>query len=433
MQEQTVKKKSSALNNIFLHLHPAFINEEAIGLNRTFGLGGMAALLIVVQFITGIMLRFYYEPFPGLAYDSIIFLQNNVLFGRLIRNIHHWSGVFLVIITFLHLLRTFLTGAYHSPRQVNWIIGLLLFALVIFSNFTGYLLPWDQLAYWAITISTNILQYIPLIGNSLREIVLAGTEVNADTLLVFYNLHSSVLPILILLLMAYHFWRVRKAGGVIIPNNSDETKTVPTYPNLVYKEGVVALTLIAVILIFSVFADAPLLEKANPNYSLNPTKAPWYFAGIQELLMHFHPFFAGFFIPLSAIVLVSFIPFFKFKEKANGLWFHSEKGKSSAKVSVLFALFLTTLLVIASEYLVNFEALLSWLPAFISNGLIPFAILILIFWFYYKFIQKKYQLSNNESLQAIFILVITSFTILTLIGIFFRGVDMALTLPWNLL
>ncbi len=421
------------MNNIFLHLHPATVKKEAIAFNRTFGLGGMAALLIVIQFLTGIMLRFYYEPFPGLAYDSIVLLQNNVLFGRLIRNIHHWSGVFLVIITFLHLLRTFLTGAYQPPRQVNWIIGLLLFALVIFSNFTGYLLPWDQLAYWAITVSTSILQYIPLIGNSLREIVLAGTEVNADTLLVFYNLHSSALPILILLLMVYHFWRVRKAGGVIVPNNSKENKVVPSYPNLVYKEGVIALVLIAVILLFSVFANAPLLDKANPNYSLNPTKAPWYFAGIQELLMHFHPFFAGFFIPLSAIVLVSLIPFLKYKEKANGLWFHSEKGKSSAKVSVLFALFLTTLLVIASEYLVNFEALLPWLPAFISNGIIPFAILILIFWFYYKFIQKKYQLLNNESVQAMFVLILTSFIILTLVGIFFRGVDMALTLPWNLL
>jgi quinol-cytochrome oxidoreductase complex cytochrome b subunit len=420
------------LNNIFLHLHPATVKEEAIVFNRTFGLGGMAALLIVIQFLTGIMLRFYYEPFPGLAYDSIVLLQNNVLFGRLIRNIHHWSGVFLVIIAFLHLLRTFLTGAYQKPREINWIIGLILFALIIFSNFTGYLLPWDQLAYWAVTVSTSILQYIPLVGNSLREIVLAGTEVNADTLLFFYNLHSSVLPILILLLMAYHFWRVRKAGGVIVPNNSNENEIVPSYPNLVYKEAVVALVLIAVILIFAVFANAPLLDKANPGYSLNPTKAPWYFAGIQELLMHFHPFFAGFFIPLSVIVLVALIPFVKYKEKTNGLWFYSEKGKSSAKVSVLFALVLTTLLVIASEYLVNFETLLSWLPAFISNGIIPFAILVLIFWLYYKFIKKKYQLCNNESLQAIFILVITSFTVLTLIGIFFRGVDMALTFPWNL-
>ncbi|UCH65899.1 MAG: cytochrome b N-terminal domain-containing protein, partial [Ignavibacterium sp.] len=408
------------------------IKEEAIAFNRTFGLGGMAALLIVIQFLTGIMLRFYYEPFPGLAYDSIVFLQNNVLFGRLIRNIHHWSGVFLVIITFLHLLRTFLTGAYQSPRQVNWIIGLLLLALVIFSNFTGYLLPWDQLAYWAITVSTSILSYIPLIGNSLREFIIAGNEVNADTLLIFYNLHSSVLPILILLLMAYHFWRVRKAGGVKVPNNSDEKKIVPTYPNLVYKEGVVALVLIAVILVFAVFANAPLLELANPNYSLNPTKAPWYFAGIQELLMHFHPFFAGFFIPLIAVVLISYLPFLKYNDEASGKWFHSDKGKKSAIVSSIFALIVTITLVILSEYLINFEMLLPSLPAFISNGLIPFAILVLIVWLFYKVIKKKYNLSLTESVQAIFILIITSFIILTLTGIFFRGVDMALTLPWNL-
>ena len=395
-------------------------------------MGGIAALLIVFQFITGIMLRFYYEPFPGLAYDSIVFLQNNVLFGRLIRNIHHWSGVFLVIITFLHLLRTFFTGAYQSPRQVNWIIGLLLFALVIFSNFTGYLLPWDQLAYWAITVSTSILQYIPLIGNNLKEFVIAGTEVNADTLLIFYNLHSSVLPILILLLMAYHFWRVRKVGGVIVPKNSDDKKMVPSYPNLVYKEGVVALTLIAVILVFAVFANAPLLDVANPNYSLNPTKAPWYFAGIQELLMHFHPFFAGFLIPVAAILLISYIPFLKYTNPPTGNWFYSEKGKSSSKLSLIFAVVLTVALVIASEYLINFEAIFSGLPAYISNGILPLIILIIVLYFYYRFIKKKYNLSLNESVQAIFVLIITSFIILTLIGIFFRGVDMALTFPWNL-
>ncbi len=429
MSEQTTNKKPRGFTNIFLHLHPAFVREDAIAFNRTFGLGGMAALLIVFQFLTGIMLRFYYEPFPGLAYDSIVLLQNNVLFGRLIRNIHHWSGVFLVIITFLHLLRTFFTGAYQSPRQVNWIIGLLLFAFIIFSNFTGYLLPWDQLAYWAITVSTSILQYIPLIGNSLREFVIAGTEVNADTLLIFYNLHSAVLPILILLLMAYHFWRVRKAGGVIVPKNSDDKKMVLSYPNLVYKEGVVALTLIAAVLVFAVFANAPLLDVANPNYSLNPTKAPWYFAGIQELLMHFHPFFAGFLIPVAAILLISYLPFLKYPNPPTGKWFYSEKGKNSSILSLIFAVVLTVFLVIASEYLINFEAIFSGLPAFISNGIIPLVILIIVIFFYHKLIKNKYNLSLNESVQAMFVLFVTSFIILTLIGIFFRGVDMALTFP----
>jgi len=432
VSNQEANKKPRSLTNIFLHLHPATVRREAIAFNRTFGLGGMAALLIVIQFITGIMLRFYYEPFPGLAYDSIQFLQNNVLFGRLVRNIHHWSGVFLVIITFLHFLRVFLTGAYQKPREVNWIIGLILFALIIFSNFTGYLLPWDQLAYWAITVSTSVLQYIPLIGGSLREIVIAGNEVNADTLLVFYNLHSSVLPILILLLMAYHFWRVRKAGGVIIPNNSEEKIAVPAYPDLVYKEGVVALVLIAVVLVFAVFVNAPLLDKANPNYSLNPTKAPWYFAGIQEMLMHFHPFFAGFLIPLSAIVLVSFVPFLNYKEKTTGNWFYSEKGKRTATISIIFSFFITIISVLASEYIINFEKLFPVLPAVISNGLIPLLILFLVIWLYYNFIKKKYSLSLTESVQALFVVILTSFTLLTLIGIFFRGVDMALTFPWNL-
>jgi len=156
------KTKFKTINNILLHLHPASIPEGAIQFNRTFGLGGMAALLIVIQFITGIMMRFYYEPLPGNAYDSIIHLQNNVLFGQFIRNIHHWSGMFVVPIVFLHLLRIFYTGAFQNKRKINWLIGLALLMLVIFSNFTGYLLPWDQLAYWAITVSTAILQYIPL-------------------------------------------------------------------------------------------------------------------------------------------------------------------------------------------------------------------------------------------------------------------------------
>ena len=421
----------NAYTNILLHLHPARVSEESISFTRTFGLGGMAALLIVVQFITGILLRFYYEPFPHKAYDSIVLLQSNVLFGQLIRNIHHWAGVFLVLIVFLHLLRVFFTEAYRSTRQFNWIIGLILFALVIFSNFTGYLLPWDQLAYWAVTVSTSILQYIPLIGNRLREFVISGSEVNAETLIVFYNFHTAVLPLLLLLFMTYHFWRVRKSGGVIIPQSGELQKRVPTFPNLVYKEGVVALVLIAVILTFAVFFNAPLLERANPAYSLNPTKAPWYFAGIQELLMHFHPFFAGFFIPLALIVLIAFIPYFKYEQEPTGIWFISEKGKISAKLAVLFAIIFTILLVLLNEYIVNFEAALPWLTSVISNGLIPLLIVLTIIWIYSRYMKNKYKLLFSESVQTVFVMIITSFVLLTLINIFFRGMNMQLKYPWG--
>jgi len=419
------------LSGILIHLHPQSVNEKALTFNRTFGLGGMAALLIVIQFITGIMLRLYYEPFPQNAYDSIHYLQSNVLFGQLIRNIHHWSGVFLVMIAFLHLLRVFFTGGYQSTRKVNWIIGLILFILIIASNFTGYLLPWDQLAYWAVTVGTSLLDYIPIIGSPLKQLVLGGEEVNAQTLLIFYNFHTAVFPILILLLMAYHFWRVRKAGGIILPNNSDEKNFVPTYPNLLYKEFIVALALIAVILVFAVFFNAPLLTKANPDFSINPTKAPWYFAGIQELLMHFHPFVAAFFIPAIVISFFLLLPYLKINEEHNGVWFFSESAKAAATFSVYSALILTPLLVLMNEFLPKFETLLPSINSIITNGVVPLIILILIIWTYYKFVSKKYQLSPIGKVQTLFVFITSAFIILTLIGIFFRGTDMKLVFPWN--
>ena len=431
MVDAEKNNKSKKLSGILLHLHPQSINEKALAFNRTFGLGGMAALLIVLQFITGIMLRLYYEPFPQKAYDSIIYLQNSVLFGQLIRNIHHWCGVLLVIIAFLHLLRVFFTGGYQSSRKVNWIIGLVLFVLIIASNFSGYLLPWDQLAYWAVTVGTSLLDYIPLIGNSLKHLLLAGEEVNAQTLLIFYNFHTAVFPILLLLLMAYHFWRVRKAGGVILPNNNDEKNFVPTYPNLLYREFIVALALVAVVFTFAVFFNAPLLTKANPDFSLNPTKAPWYFAGIQELLMHFHPFIAAFFIPVMIIISLIMLPFLNLNEELNGVWFYSETAKKAAKFAALSAIIITPILIMMNEYLPKIETLLPSINSFITNGLIPLIILLLIIWLFHKFASKKFQLSPIGKVQTMFVFITTAFIILTLIGIFFRGVDMKLTLPWN--
>lgn len=432
MQSVANNSKPKRFSGILLHLHPPSIRKDAIAFNRTFGLGGMVALLIVILFITGILLRFYYEPFPHKAYDSILHLQNNVLFGQLIRNIHHWCGVFLVIITFLHLLRVFFTGGFQSSRKINWLIGLLLFVLIIFSNFTGYLLPWDQLAYWAVTVGTSLLNYFPVVGNSLREFILSGDEVNANTLLIFYNFHTAVFPILILLLMAYHFWRVRKAGGIFLPNSDDNKEIVPTYPNLVYREFIVALALIAALLIFSVFFNAPLLTKANPDFSLNPTKAPWYFAGIQELLMHFHPFVAAFLIPFTIIIMLAALPFINLKEEPSGYWFHSDKAKQAAKFTAIVSSIITLVLIIANEFFPDFETLLPWLNPFISNGIIPLIIVLLILWAFYKFVKKKFSLSYLEVVQTMFVFVTASFVILTLIGIFFRGVDMALTFPWNL-
>ncbi len=124
----------------------------------------MAALLVVIQVFTGLLLKFHYEPSPENAYNSILNLQEGLLFGKMLRNLHHWSAIALLWVVFLHMLRVLFTGAYRKPRHANWIFGLALLILVVLSNFTGYLLPWDQLSFWAVTISTSLLAYIPLIG-----------------------------------------------------------------------------------------------------------------------------------------------------------------------------------------------------------------------------------------------------------------------------
>ena len=286
IQDTTVRKKP--VSSFILHLHPKKVREETLRFKLTWGLGGMAALLMVLQVFTGLLLRFHYEPSPGKAYDSILSIQHNVLFGQLARNLHYWGAIFLVCLTFLHTLRVIFTGAYRPPRHKTWTFGVILLVLVIFSNFTGYLLPWDQLSYWTITISTHLIEYIPFIGNDLREGLLGGEEVGSITLSNFFHLHTGVIPLFMTLFAGYHFWRIRKGGGVIVPQHKANSPMVNTSPHLVAREFVVAMVLIAFLLWISVFLDAPLRKRANPAYSPNPAKTPWYFMGIQELLIHIH-------------------------------------------------------------------------------------------------------------------------------------------------
>jgi len=420
------------MRSIFLHLHPVKVSESALKLDRTFGLGGMAAILIVIQIFTGIMLRFYYVPSPASAYDSIVYLKEHVLFGPFIRNIHYWSGVFLLLIAFLHFLRVFFTGAYRGVRKINWLFGLFLLLLIVFSNFTGYLLPWDQLAYWAITVSTNIIGYLPLGGTALHEMIVGGKELNAGTLQNFFTFHTALFPLLLLTLVIYHFWRVRKAGGVFLPQKSEKDEMVPVMPNLVFREFIVALLLLAVLFTSAALFDAPLLEKANPAYSMNPTKAPWYFAGVQELLMHFHPFFAAFLIPLAVIIFLAWIPFMKFGQEHNGHWFISDLGKQSSTVTALFAVLVTLSGILFNAWVVNFEILIPGIPAIISNGIIPLIILTVFMMGFYLFYLKKLALTKAEFVQAVFVFIIATFIVLTLTGIFFRGKDMELSFPWKI-
>ena len=412
--------------NFIYHLHPKRLPKETIRFTHTWGLGGMAALLFVMQVMTGLLLRFKYIPHPANAYDSTLAIQNNVLFGQFIRNIHYWSGTFLLIVVFLHLLRTFFTRAYRPPRHFNWLLGIGLLLSVIFSNFTGYLLPWDQLSYWAITVSTSMLNYFPVGGDWLVEFIRGGKEVGAQTLLTFYTFHTGILPGTIIVLMVYHFWRVRRAGGVVIPRNGDKKTLVDAVPNLLSIEIATGLALIAAILLISILFDAPLLDRANPVASPNPARAPWYFAGIQELEIHFHPFFGVFVIPLLLLSALILIPFYPSDSESSGIWFYSEKGKKLAIMTVIFSVAATFIMILVDDYFIKDALLNIGLPPIISNGLFPFLFVVIIIMLYYFFIRSRFKASKNELLLSLFVLISSSFVVLTLVNIFLRGEAMGL-------
>jgi quinol-cytochrome oxidoreductase complex cytochrome b subunit len=428
------ERKRYLLKNLILHFRPATVPEKTLKFSLTWGLGGMAAILVLLQFVTGLLLKFVYEPTPVAAYTSILVLQNEVVFGQLIRNMHHWSANLLVLIVFLHMLRVFFTGAFHPPRQFNWIFGLGLFGLVLVANFTGYLLPYDQLAYWAVTVATGMLEYIPGIGVQLQEMVRGGSDIGPNTLSIFFVIHTAMVPMGLIALMAFHFWRTRKAGGLVIPRAPQEKieakpVRVPTLPNLLVREVVVALVLLASILVFAMLFNAPLEGKANPGLSPNPTKAPWYFAGIQEMLMHFHPLFALFIIPAPMVIALLGIPYYNYQSNTAGVWFASFKGRRTALIAALAVTIATPLGILVDEYIIDFATWMHGVPAFISNGLIPFAVVLAAIAGFYIIIKRRYSVTNNEAIQAIFVLFLTAFLILTVTGIWFRGTGMRLIWP----
>lgn len=309
------------MESLILHIHPAKVETTSMKWTYTWGLGGLSALLMAILGGTGIILINNYTPAAPQAYLDILEINSNVWFGELIRNLHHWSANLLIVVTVLHLIRVFVTGAYRPPRELNWLIGVAMLLLVIGANFTGYLLPWDQLAYWAITVGTSIISYVPLVGQWLSQLILGGPEVGANTLLNFYSMHISFIPLAIFGLMSYHFWRVRKDGGLTIPKSSKQIEDpkperVTTIPNLTNREMIFALAWTAALLLFSMLVPAPLEGIANPALSPNPAKAPWYFMGLQELLLHFHPLVGAIIIPSLAIAGIFLLPFFDLNLKS---------------------------------------------------------------------------------------------------------------------
>ena len=200
------------MNSVMYHLHPVKVKRHAVKVSYTLCLGGLSFFLFILLTVTGIFLMFFYRPTAAQAWDDIYTLQTSVTFGLLVRNMHRWAAHLMVISVFLHMARVFYHGAYKPPREFNWVIGVILLTLTLLLSFTGYLLPWDQLALWAVTVGTNIGSFSPVLRKNFAFVLLGGVEITGTTLLRWYVLHVLALPFVIVILMSIHFWRVRKDG-----------------------------------------------------------------------------------------------------------------------------------------------------------------------------------------------------------------------------
>lgn len=368
----------SVVENFLLHGFPAYVSRKSIGFLSTLWLGTIVWCIFFLLSWTGILLMFLYIPSTEKAYVSIMDIGHAVTFGTTLRAMHRIGAHGMVALVFFHMMRVWYAGAYRSPinssgqRRMNWLIGISLLLITLLFSFTGYLLPWDQLAYWAVVISSNIIDNVPFCGKSLRVFLMGGNELGQNSLLRFYVLHCALLPLLFLVGGGYHMWRVKRDGGLAVVDNlrrkyraRKESKPVSskTYMLLGVKDdtslSVIAddlpesemtrsnrmlfarlflcLTLTHVVIFgLSFIFQPPLEDPANPFKLPNPAKAPWYFVWIQELaaLTTFKignwvvngGLVGGVLIPGIAIVVLLLWPYFdKSADAAVGVWFHRSR------------------------------------------------------------------------------------------------------------
>jgi len=347
-----------SFSNVFLHIYPVKVPARVLRFRYSWRLGYIASVLFGILVVTGVYLMFFYTPSVTSAYGDMQQLRTGVGFGQLVRNVHRWSGHLMVLVVVAHLVRVFLAGAYKQPRQFNWVLGMGLLLITLAFSFTGYLLPWDQLSYWAVTVGTNLVGYVPLLGSMLSGLLIGGDQIGQATLIRFYALHVAVLPVALGLLLLVHIWRVRKDGFavkrggvgafaeeatevganiVVLPPTPIEVDgandgrrvrllgvvdrqsvtaeerltddTVFTWPHMLVRHVVVGLGVAATVLALGVAFAAPLKELANPNVTPEPAKAPWYFVGLQELLSYFDPLVAGILVPSGFLAVLMLLPY----------------------------------------------------------------------------------------------------------------------------
>ena len=293
-------------------------------INLLFSLGSLAVFLLLLQAATGAFLAMSYSPSPDHAHNAVTYISEEMPFGSFVRGLHHWGASAMVIIVFLHILRVVLYGSYKAPRELTWVVGVLLFLVTLGFGFTGYLLPWDEKAYWATVVGVEIAGTAPVLGEVVAKVLRGGAEIGAVTLSRFYALHTIWLPWIAFGLVGVHLFLVRYYGSSGLPKNtSEEMKTgKPFYPDQVFEDVVGMFILFVVLACAALFAEVPLEKVADPTNANYDPRPEWYFLFLFQLLKYFQgPFeiIGTFIIPTGGMLLLLFLPFLDRSER-KVLW-----------------------------------------------------------------------------------------------------------------
>jgi len=456
----------AVFSNLFLHVLPTRMHRYSLRIRATLGLGIITLVLFFLLVLTGIALMVYYKPSTDQAYDSMKEIRYVVPTGRFMRNIHRWAAHAMVACVILHMARAFYTAAYKAPRQFNWVVGMMLFVLTLGLSFTGYLLPWDQLSFWAVTIGAEIA-HSPRevtdaigitswfdIGGLLKQLLLGANHVGQEALIRFYLLHVMVLPLLTSILLAVHFWRIRKDGGLTRPAWADQLpqqaergrpetspaktyglmavvrgktpavdrsmiNTIPTHPRGLYAIAALSMFTLAVMLALGYLFDAPLKELANPAVPENPAKAPWYFLGLQELVSY-SAFMGGLGIPTIVVLGLMLVPYLDRETENIGVWFDSPRGRRICLASAMFSVVVVVGMLV---FTVQVGWLRNWfpeIPQLVITLVNPGVVFLVIFMIWSLTISKLTN-STRMGALAVFTCFLVSFAILTYFATVHRG------------
>ena len=293
-------------------------------INWLFSLGSIAAFLLILQAVTGSFLAFYYSPSPDHAYNAVNYISEEVAFGGFVRGLHHWGASAMVIVVCLHLLRVVAYASYKPPRELTWVTGVFMLLIVLGFGFTGYLLPWDQKAYWATVVGVKIAGTAPIIGEFVGKVLRGGEEVGAVTLTRFYALHTIWLPWLAFGLVGVHLFFVRYYGSAGTPKNSPEDMRSgkPFYPDQLFEDAVAILILFVILAAMAIFVPVPLEELADPTDANYDPRPEWYFLFLFQLLKYFEgplEVVGTFVIPTVGFILLLFLPFLDKKAERTSL------------------------------------------------------------------------------------------------------------------